>query len=327
MFGSDILETAMGLVFVYLVFSLVCSGFREWIAVILNTRAKTLKKGVSNLLKDKDLMAHVFNHHLVRVKGGNVGEEKGSDPKYISSKAFAEALLEGILKAQKDEGMSPESSSAQPSGTETKTSNIEEIKKSIAKIENLKVKTVLNDLIENVEKKAEGWEKIYENAQCAIKEWFDDEMELISAWYKRETHKVLFVLGVILCILFNVDTIMITRTLSVNSALRESLTKVAMQNVQQPVDSTSTQSYDQGKKLQEEIGQLGLPIGWKQTAADNLDPRGIPHGFWEWLYKIFGLAMSILAVSMGATFWFDILKKLINLSGVRKNQEPTVVPA
>ncbi len=66
MFGSNILETAMGLIFVYLGFSLLCSGLREWIAVVLNTRSRTLKKGILNMLKDDTRVKQVLNHHLVK---------------------------------------------------------------------------------------------------------------------------------------------------------------------------------------------------------------------------------------------------------------------
>ena len=42
--------------------------------------------------------------------------------------------------------------------------------------------------------------------------------------------------------------------------------------------------------------------------------RGVALDFADWaFYKIFGLLVSILAVSMGAPFWFDTLSKFVNL--------------
>lgn len=316
MFGSNILETAIGLVFVYLAFSLVCSGVREWIAVVLNTRAKTLKKGILNLLKDENLVDSIFDHHMVRVKGTD--GEQGPAPKFIQGKAFAEALLDSLLKAEQ-EGQSDEK----------KPEMIEEMKASVAKIENYHVKNVLTDILENIGKDKVGLATKIEKARQDIEKWFDTGMEHVSAWYKRQTHKVVFALAVVVCILFNVDTIMITRTLSVNSALRESLTTVAMETVKKPVDRASENSLA-GEDLQKKIDQLGLPIGWAKTTASSLDPRGVPTSlwnFWEWFYKVLGLLMSILAVSMGAPFWFDILKKLISLRNTPKGQETTPTPA
>jgi hypothetical protein len=42
------------------------------------------------------------------------------------------------------------------------------------------------------------------------------------------------------------------------------------------------------------------------------------------LSKLTGLTLSILAVSMGAPFWFDLLNKLVNVRLVGKRPEPTV---
>ncbi|HLP57785.1 MAG TPA: hypothetical protein VK186_03105 [Candidatus Deferrimicrobium sp.] len=321
MFGSNVLETAIGLIFVYLGFSLVCSGFREWIAVILNTRARTLKKGILNMLKDETRMSQIFNHHLVRVKQDDGSGEKGAAPKYISSKAFAQALLESILKAQKDEKIAPEGSSTPPAGAEKKAVIIEGMRKSIAKIENPQVKNMLLGMLESTEKRTAGWEEKCENAKKVIEDWFNDEMELLSAWYKRQTHKVLLLLAVIFCIVFNVDTIMITRTLSVDSALQQSVKNAVVQTVNEPIDSTSVDSYKQGKEIQAQIQQLGIPIGWTSTPASDLAPRGIPQDFLAWFYKVIGILMSILAVSLGAPFWFDVLKKMITLTTKPKNQD------
>ena len=61
---------------------------------------------------------------------------------------------------------------------------------------------------------------------------------------------------------------------------------------------------------------LQLPVGW---SLDPKDPRyfRLPEfslDFAGWaFYKIFGLLVSILAVSMGAPFWFDTLSKFVNL--------------
>ena len=52
MFGSEILEVAIGLVLVYLLLALICSALSEWIARMFAMRSKTLKAGIRNLLDD-----------------------------------------------------------------------------------------------------------------------------------------------------------------------------------------------------------------------------------------------------------------------------------
>ena len=52
MFGSTVLEVAIGVVFVYLVLSLLCTAINEAIATLLNKRGKNLFEGIKNLLND-----------------------------------------------------------------------------------------------------------------------------------------------------------------------------------------------------------------------------------------------------------------------------------
>ena len=52
MFGSNILEVAVGVVFVYLLLSLVCTIINEGIASFINQRGKILNAGIRNLLND-----------------------------------------------------------------------------------------------------------------------------------------------------------------------------------------------------------------------------------------------------------------------------------
>ena len=50
MFGSQTLEIVIGLAFVYLLFSLVCSTLTEFVAQLLRLRAGTLQKAIGNML-------------------------------------------------------------------------------------------------------------------------------------------------------------------------------------------------------------------------------------------------------------------------------------
>jgi hypothetical protein len=52
-FGSDILEVAIGIVFVFLIISIVCSAIREGLESILKTRAAYLEAGIRELLGDR----------------------------------------------------------------------------------------------------------------------------------------------------------------------------------------------------------------------------------------------------------------------------------
>jgi len=95
MFGSQIFEIAIGLVFVYLLFSVICSALNEVVAWFFDLRAKTLRQGIEKLLADpavKGLATSIYDHPLV--KGLSQG---GRPPSYITSRSFGLALMDVIV--------------------------------------------------------------------------------------------------------------------------------------------------------------------------------------------------------------------------------------
>ncbi len=50
---------------------------------------------------------------------------------------------------------------------------------------------------------------------------------------------------------------------------------------------------------------IGLPIGWNEANR--------PDGAAGWVSRIFGWSTTVLAVLLGAPFWFDVLGKFARL--------------
>ena len=127
LFGSTILEVVLGLSFVYLLLSLLCSSINELLAGFLKLRAKDLEKAIRNLLCDDDLATEVLNHPLIKAMGSTrtetaavkIGAGQGVDgtprqkrslwqriagnwrdfagkPSYIPASTFTLALLDTI---------------------------------------------------------------------------------------------------------------------------------------------------------------------------------------------------------------------------------------
>jgi hypothetical protein len=78
------------------------------------------------------------------------------------------------------------------------------------------------------------------------------------------------------------------------------------------------QAMDRIKQMSIETEKLGLPIGW---SLERNDPTSLPSGIGAWGLKIIGLALTAVAVSLDAHFWFDVLNKLINIRSVGKRPE------
>ncbi|MCP5108551.1 MAG: hypothetical protein GY950_34520 [bacterium] len=148
MFGSTILETAIGLIFVYLLFSLICSGIREWISALMKVRAKTLKKGIEGFLEDEELVKRIYNHPLVR--GQESGETKTGLPKSLSGSVFAETFLDCIMKAESSAEAGGETGDAAPDKDVTEPNLAEKMKQSVDKIDNFLVRKALQDQLDRL---------------------------------------------------------------------------------------------------------------------------------------------------------------------------------
>lgn len=94
MFGSGIIDLAIGVILVYLFLSLICSVITEWISKKLEMRAKNLEEGIRSLLSDPQGTGHslkLFDHPLIKGLSKN-----GRKPSYVPSSLFAIALMDII---------------------------------------------------------------------------------------------------------------------------------------------------------------------------------------------------------------------------------------
>ena len=79
----------------------------------------------------------------------------------------------------------------------------------------------------------------------------------------------------------------------------------------------------------QQLGTLGLPIGWRPCATCYHTRFKFTDECWLgcWKYNltgaggltIFGWLLTAFAVCLGAPFWFDMLNRLVNLRGTGAN--------
>lgn len=99
MFGSSTLEVAIGIIFVYLLLSLICSAINEMIASITNMRGEILFEGIKNLLNDPTftgLAQKLYNHGLIDgiSQASKDPKKPNRRPSYVASKTFTLSLLD-----------------------------------------------------------------------------------------------------------------------------------------------------------------------------------------------------------------------------------------
>jgi hypothetical protein len=198
----------------------------------------------------------------------------------------------------------------------------------------------LRSLVTGVEGYAAEKEKNLAVARKNVETWFDDTMARLSGWYKRKAQMTALIIGLVLAILLNIDSVNIATALWREPTLRQQLVAQAeaytQSNPELPVGQENP-----GKtvaQLQADLIDLKLPMGWETTAV-LLDPgqtcqiipvsKNAVWGIWSnnackqvsnaptdstgWWGKIAGILFTALAAAQGAPFWFDILKKLVNV--------------
>lgn len=293
MFGSELLDVAIGMAFVFLLLSLICSALNELLETGLRNRASDLANGIKELLgKDTGLVEKLYNHGLIfGLYRGTYDEalKNKTLPSYIPSKNFATAVA-SILGP--DSGAIP---------------SADDIRNSIVKIQNAQVKSALLTLFNNANSDLEAFRK-------GIEGWFNSAMDRVSGWYKRRTHIIIFCFGFVIAVAMNVNSISLAQDLWVSKAKRDALVGAAqgyLQNHPAPAPSSSNppasaSTLDSG--LQANIDQLqkaGIVLGWNRTLLQTFRETPL-----LWLAALLGWFLTASAASLGAPFWFDLLSKI-----------------
>jgi hypothetical protein len=95
MYLQEILEVAIGLVFMWMVMSIAAMQLQEWIATWLRWRSRDLEANVRNMLADPALAGRIYAHPLIT----GLSKKAGSLPSYIPADKFALALFDVITTA------------------------------------------------------------------------------------------------------------------------------------------------------------------------------------------------------------------------------------
>jgi hypothetical protein len=288
----SILSTVIGIVFVMLLFSLLASTILELIAGFLSLRGRHLVKAIKGMVGSEatqDFIQHPFFQQLsagsqerTRVSG-----KKRALPSYINASTFSSILLDIMsidsntdLKAKID---------ALPEGAPKKLAQF-------------LYKQTNGELVELKKK---------------VEEWYNEVMDRVSGAYKRNSQRWLVGIGLFVAVVFNVDVINIYHNLSINATLSnviadQATTFVNTQaapvapNLDNPDIAAAKQKI--GVLVNENIAALESPLG---LGWDTVDWQKVDFKFW--LYKLIGWFTTALGVSLGATFWFEALKKLVSL--------------
>jgi len=447
-----IVEVAIGIIFVWITLSLTTIQIQEWLATMLDKRAKDMEDSIHEMLANPNLRSQLYDHPVIRglsakkrtrpsivppwlynspiVRGFT--KEKRKLPSYIPAQQFALCLFDiavsagtessliqqGIFKIRDDLEKNKNkprdqavidalniladiarSAASTEAGTSITNMSLNLLKNKVnefsqqypaykpmmdralaeAKLIKNEIERVskkqkpgngddavltqlkdgiaafsvispelnqtLSALLLNVEQYVTQGESNVAKARKNVEKWFDDSMDRVTGVFKRHSQAMALVIGIIIALLLNVDSINLTLYLWREPSVRQVLAENAS-SFQLPEQQLAANPEETMQAFRDQFVGLNLPIGWVINESGNaaiynsncqlfpgMDQAfGIPVFASQYCIapprsnnqtnialKIFGILLTALAARQGAPFWFDLLKRLVNVRATGAN--------
>lgn len=328
---TAIVEVIIGIVFVFLLMSLIVTSVMEWVNQFLGLRAKNLFKGVKAMLQDpnaRSMADLVMKHPLIQATASPRRGVSGIKlPSYIEPHTFRLALMTEIHAKW----------SAATGVAQAFPATVAEVETMIT---GARLAPDLEKSLVTVVRDAHG---AIENLEKGIESWFDASMDRVGGWYKRELQRIMLIIGVGFAAILNVDPVRIAAWLYDNPALRGVIVAQAMEYVDEhkfehsvnpaetgddgPKPGATTSGENQPsqvhglEQVKGELESLGLPIGWTSEFFGEFHHRRWYTVLSMVLSTCLGWLVTGLATSLGAPFWFDLLSKLASIRATGSKPE------
>jgi hypothetical protein len=290
MFNNVAIDVAIGLVFIYLLYSLLATILEEIIAQILDLRARMLVKSIRVLLDDRTeasgnllqrWMKHVsqnlehffcplcnstlskafYQHPTIKYLSQSSWRSK---PSYIGAYNFSTTLIK-MLRGREYDGTEPVMNAIY-------RSLFEQNSVVVGQGANVVAAPIGPETLDQIRQLYIDAQKDVDRFKALLERWFDETMDRTSGWYKRQSQLILFIIGLVLAIIFNVDTIAIQAILSKDKGAREQLVQLAVR---------STGKYD---TLTRQFTKVRTKDSTKAYVIDSLHPAKDSAFVWQYTY-------------------------------------------
>lgn len=300
-------DVAIGLSLIYLGASLFVTIINEYIAQVLQLRGKQLFESLKELIDDPDVREKLKSVPSLAPFFDDKRKKSGS---YVDPNVLAQ-LVVGALK-----------------NAENGFKSMEDLLGAIKQLGGGKLKQQLSALAANVE---QDIDKFVER----VSQWADRSLHMMGDAYKKKMQWISFGIGLGIAVVFNIDTVIITAELYRNKEAREATVAVALQLTEATQDeafkkcmamtpaerrsapecASMSGLVDAVLSRNDTLGEL--PIGW--DSLGQVWDEAVPGLNAVWIRHWIGWLLTALAISLGASFWFDLLTRLVNIRhGMRK---------
>jgi hypothetical protein len=299
---TTLVDVAIGLALVYIGASLFVTIANEYVSQLAKLRAKQLTADLRRLIDSDDAVALLKTNPAFApfFEGG-----KAVGGTYVDPTVLARQLIGGLRKGA------------------TGVATMGDLVAAIAALPDSNLRT---QLLAMSQVAANNVDKFVEN----VSGWVERSLTMLGEVYKKRMQVISLAISLAIAFVFNLDTISVASHLYRDKETRDAVTLLASDFVQQ----TSRATWDNCTQLaaaereaapecagidnlveglQRRNETLGrLPIGWPVQSVD---------GFPWWLTAPLGWLLTAMAISLGATFWFDVLNRLVNIRHGMKKPE------
>lgn len=230
-FGSPLFGTIICLILVFALLSLLVSTLTEALNSYFKERGTLLYNTLSRLFNDNlnvNFGQLLYTHPMIK----NLKKDQCSLPQYISAQMFSNALIDTVGNYARDYAYDEKSKRIVMQNSQLNI--FERFAAGIDKMEHTDLKLVLMNMVEkcldqtkNIEKDTRPPNNELDLLNQQLQQWFNDQMERTSGWYKTYMRTRLFWISLVVALLLNVDTINLFQTIYRSPNLRAQLEPIA----------------------------------------------------------------------------------------------------
>jgi hypothetical protein len=300
------IDVAIGLIVVYLAASLMVTVVNEWISQALKWRNEILAQSLQHLFNGQGFDDALKQFPRLSLVTEMLNTEGSKVDPYILARGIATALDDGSA---------------------TGKASLDAVRVGMAKLPNARATRALKALAATC---ADDMETFIAKAG----EWIDHTLTDLGHAYRARMQRLSFLLGLVIAVGCNIDTLHLVDRLYSDKALRDQVVATAdglVSGVKQERlqgcaaewanDRTSVSDACapvarllDATASRPQAGQSALPIGWTDGLKLNHNPD--ESLLIAGLLSLIGWLLTAVGISCGTPFWFDQLGKLLNLRRV-----------
>jgi hypothetical protein len=294
MTGNVAIDVFIGLVFIFLLYSLLATIVQELLARMFNFRARMLVKAIRTMLQDRDLnlkdgrfyiwnlakrwwvsvkeswknvmclfekqefAAAFFKQPTIKYLARSAYHSK---PSYIGADNFSNTMIR-LLRGADYDGIDPQMEAIRRTLFNHKYCTTREEKKVGIEPETLHhLQQLFMDAQNDIDR-----------FKALLEAWFLHTMDRANGWYKKQTSTLLIIIGFLFAFWFNVDSIAIYRILATDKQAREEMVQLAISSRDQYariLDSTKAVNVQVKRTITTSTGDTTITVDSSIIAASD----------------------------------------------------------